>query len=53
MTFIECRLGKQTTCRPDDFQCRNGECIKGSYKCDHEDDCQDKSDEANCTGILT
>ena len=48
---IKCDLGNRTTCRPSDFQCRNGDCIQGTYRCDREHDCEDQSDEDGCPGI--
>jgi hypothetical protein len=39
------------SCRPvSEFQCQNGLCVNANYKCDHDDDCGDGSDEPhNCT----
>lgn len=37
------------TCAPSYFQCLNGHCILASWKCDYDNDCQDGSDELNCT----
>lgn len=37
-----------TTCRPNFFRCDNGRCILNSYHCDGDNDCLDKSDEADC-----
>ena len=37
------------TCNTDiEFQCRNGECIALSWKCDRDPDCGDGSDEIDC-----
>ena len=34
------------TCPPDQFKCTtNGRCLPPDYRCDHEFDCEDKSDE--------
>lgn len=30
------------------FQCQNGDCIKNDLVCDHNFDCNDKSDENHC-----
>ena len=38
-----------TTCSPSQFQCDNGRCISASWKCDHDNDCHDNSDEMNCS----
>ena len=35
-------------CQEGEFQCDNGLCINGAWKCDSENDCDDKSDEKNC-----
>ncbi|KAK3091754.1 hypothetical protein FSP39_022385 [Pinctada imbricata] len=39
----------QLTCRPDQFQCANGNCIYHTRRCDKEIDCTDGSDEGNCS----
>ena len=36
------------TCDPSKFVCGNGHCVPLSYRCDHEDDCKDNSDEEQC-----
>lgn len=35
-------------CNPDDFVCKNGQCINYNKKCDGLFDCRDASDEMNC-----
>lgn len=37
------------SCSPDEFQCKNGNCISKRWACDREFDCLDQSDEQNCT----
>ncbi|KAL8579462.1 hypothetical protein ACOMHN_026827 [Nucella lapillus] len=38
-----------TSCMPDQFKCTtNGRCLPSDYRCDHEYDCEDKSDEVGC-----
>uniref|UniRef100_A0A2I2YB92 Low density lipoprotein receptor n=1 Tax=Gorilla gorilla gorilla TaxID=9595 RepID=A0A2I2YB92_GORGO len=39
------------TCRPDEFQCSDGNCIHGSRQCDREYDCKDMSDEVGCVNV--
>jgi len=31
------------------FRCANGQCIRRSFRCDGDRDCEDNSDEVNCT----
>ncbi|XP_068175516.1 low-density lipoprotein receptor-like isoform X2 [Antennarius striatus] len=35
-------------CVSSEFQCRDGQCIHQSWKCDNTPDCSDGSDEENC-----
>lgn len=37
------------TCQPTYFHCDNGKCIPGRWQCDYDNDCNDNSDERNCT----
>ena len=40
---------KREQCDEGEFQCDNGRCINQIWKCDHENDCGDGSDEGkNC-----
>lgn len=41
------------TCGPDKFSCDDGYCIPASWRCDSYPDCEDESDEANCTRCST
>lgn len=41
------------SCRPNEFKCRNGQCIDSRRKCDRRNDCGDSSDESNCDGKFT
>lgn len=36
-------------CPPNRFQCDNGLCVSLSFVCDGDNDCQDMSDERNCS----
>ncbi|XP_072295295.1 low-density lipoprotein receptor-related protein 8-like [Eucyclogobius newberryi] len=37
-----------SACSASEFECRDGQCIRHSYKCDNTADCSDASDEENC-----
>jgi len=41
------------TCGPDKFACNNGYCIPATWRCDSYADCEDESDELNCTQCST
>lgn len=45
-----CLFAATTTCDPSNqFRCvASGSCIPLAFKCDHEDDCGDNSDEEHC-----
>lgn len=36
-------------CFSNEFQCRDGGCVKSEYRCDNITDCRDQSDEWNCS----
>ncbi|XP_054083519.1 very low-density lipoprotein receptor isoform X5 [Zeugodacus cucurbitae] len=40
---------RNTTCRPDQFQCGDRSCIAGHLTCNGEADCADRSDELKCS----
>ena len=37
-----------SACRQDQFTCEDGQCIDVNYRCDHNTDCDDQSDEIGC-----
>ncbi|KAF7202538.1 low-density lipoprotein receptor-related protein 8 isoform X1 [Nothobranchius furzeri] len=37
-----------TSCAASEFRCRDGECIRHAWRCDHSPDCSDGSDEDDC-----
>lgn len=36
------------TCSPTEFRCGVGRCIFKTWRCDHENDCGDGTDEIDC-----
>ena len=43
---------KEHGCLPNEFACKNGECIKQTLICDGVFDCQDASDEETCSKLF-
>lgn len=40
----------QMTCSPEQFQCKStGKCISPDWRCDYDKDCEDGTDEMNCS----
>lgn len=42
--YLECSTGH--------FQCKSGACIPDRWRCDHDNDCDDGSDEENCGNYI-
>ena len=49
MCSMEATLDKGTICPWLSFQCEDGSCINGRFRCDANLDCTDGTDERNCT----
>ncbi|XP_072931091.1 uncharacterized protein RpS19a isoform X1 [Epargyreus clarus] len=45
---MTCPKKPGAACGPDQFTCKNGQCIAASWRCDRNNDCGDMSDEAGC-----
>ncbi|XP_065584633.1 low-density lipoprotein receptor-related protein 2-like [Artemia franciscana] len=45
-------LDQYRNCSSSEFQCADGKCIPGRYRCDHDYDCRDQSDEMNCNTMV-
>lgn len=41
--------GNQKDCPDNKFRCDDGSCITATWRCDRDGDCDDGSDEVNCT----
>jgi len=39
-------------CPDNQYRCTNGQCISACKRCDGHSDCDDSSDESNCSKIL-
>ncbi|KAJ7384235.1 Sortilin- receptor [Desmophyllum pertusum] len=39
---------RNATCCLNEFRCTNSRCIPSNWKCDHDNDCGDNSDEQSC-----
>ncbi|XP_059142655.1 uncharacterized protein LOC131930260 isoform X2 [Physella acuta] len=44
---VECKTSK--VCEPSQFRCKNSFCVEPSDVCNGKDDCEDNSDETNCS----
>jgi len=47
ITWITSHM-KGPACSKKEFKCNDGHCIASAWRCDHENDCKDGSDENNC-----
>lgn len=43
-----CSLSEPRPCSESEFRCDNNQCIPGNWRCDHDNDCGDNSDERDC-----
>ena len=41
-----------TSCKPDEYTCRDATCIPRKYMCDNKKNCPDWSDERNCNVLM-
>ena len=49
LIHADCIQYECLACKEDEFQCSDGLCIWANWKCDGWDDCNDLSDELNCS----
>ena len=48
----DCKDDSVKKCDESYYKCNNHRCIPGRWKCDHDDDCGDNSDEKDCPGEI-
>lgn len=46
--YCNCSLEGRVECRSTEYLCSDGQCINLDWRCDGDDDCEDKSDETDC-----
>ena len=49
LSFTHPHSATSQRCQPNQFECKNGQCVDVNKKCDQQIDCSDGSDEANCS----
>ncbi|XP_057675771.1 low-density lipoprotein receptor-related protein 2 isoform X2 [Corythoichthys intestinalis] len=49
LSILKVSAGQNFQCRPNQWQCDDGNCIADQWRCDGEGDCLDGSDEIDCT----
>ncbi|XP_077478907.1 uncharacterized protein lrp13b [Stigmatopora argus] len=49
LSILKLSAGQNFQCRPNQWQCDDGNCIADQWRCDGEGDCLDGSDEIECT----
>ncbi|KAK5649615.1 hypothetical protein RI129_000644 [Pyrocoelia pectoralis] len=45
------RHKRQSSCKTGEISCTSGQCVPEENECDGKSDCEDQSDEANCTNF--